>query len=230
MPTRIGDDMDRNLAFENFIAKRAHIHWADNDLGRIAKRFGVTDPLRAIEERQVRPIPGVRKKRLTTMDASRPAYTFVISNSEVDRHGDKIATSGWQLDNFKRNAVVLWGHNSDQLPIGRATSIDVAGGKLHSTMQFAAGRYAQTVEQAVRTGTVNATSVGFRPIYWDWSKDRKNGIDFHSAELLEYSLVSVPANASCTLVGMSDPTSKSWRERRCEARERTLEVVKLRSR
>jgi HK97 family phage prohead protease len=97
-------------------------------------------------------------------------------------------------------------------------------------MQFSSSRYAQSVEQAVRTGTVNATSVGFRPLAWDWSKRKDGSIDFHSVELLEYSLVSVPANASCTLVGMSDPTSKSLAERRREARKRTLEVLKLRSR
>ena len=43
--------------------------------------------------------------------------------------------------------------------------------------------------------------VGFRPLVWSFSKDktRRGGIDFHEQELMEFSIVSVPANSEALM-------------------------------
>jgi hypothetical protein len=57
---------------------------------------------------------------------------------------------------------------------------------------------AETIFRMVKAGYVKATSVGFLPIEWGWSKDKSRpfGIDFTKQELLEISIVPVPANAN----------------------------------
>jgi HK97 family phage prohead protease len=217
--------IDRNLAFQRRVFDCAHIRWTTSDVARIAQHFGV-DGSRAIAA-----LPTVRRakrmrEKILSADATKARYTFAISSGNVDRMGDVINQNGIELANYKNNPIVLWGHDSGQLPVGRATSIYVMNNRLQATMQFGSGRFAKGVEEAVRNGTVNATSIGFAPLSWDFSRDRKGGIDFHSVELLEFSIVPVPANADCLLLGMADPTGKSTDAR--AKRERDIEVARLR--
>jgi phage head maturation protease len=62
-------------------------------------------------------------------------------------------------------------------------------------------------------GFLNATSVGFRPLEWTLSKDPSRGADewepgadFHRAELVEFSIVSVPCNPEALLEATPQPT------------------------
>ena len=47
----------------------------------------------------------------------------VASDSIVDRHGEIVSQEGWELKNFKKNPQLLWGHNSNELPIGKVKKI-----------------------------------------------------------------------------------------------------------
>ncbi len=133
---------------------------------------------------------------------------FVISTPTVDRMGDTIAAAGWQLDAYKRNPVVLWAHDASILPVAKAVNIRVEAGKLKADADFTptpSGWPAlnESVFQFLRSGLLNATSVGFRPTKYDMSSDpaRPFGLDFKQQELLEYSIVPVPANAECLMQG-----------------------------
>lgn len=124
---------------------------------------------------------------------------FTISTATVDRMGDTIAVEGWKLDNYRKNPVVLWGHDSDSLPIGRAGKVWIEDKKLKSEVQFTpAGmaRFNDTVFDMLKAKFLNATSVGFQPIKYAFVDDpeRRFGIDFLEQELLEFSIVSIPAN------------------------------------
>jgi HK97 family phage prohead protease len=132
---------------------------------------------------------------------------FTISTDSVDREQDRIALAGWDLANFKRNPVVLWGHDASRLPIGRAFDVAIEGGALKASVEFIpddtpeGGQFAESVYRLARGGFIAATSVGFRPTKWDYTRDASRGaddwfpgIDFEEQELVELSIVTVPAN------------------------------------
>lgn len=124
---------------------------------------------------------------------------FTISTDTVDRYGDVISVDGWDLVNYRRNPVVLWAHDARLLPIARASDVRIEDGALKATAEFApaaANPMAESVLQLIRGRFLNATSVGFMPRKWRFSEDdgRTFGIDFEEQELLEFSVVPVPAN------------------------------------
>lgn len=137
---------------------------------------------------------------------------FTISTGIVDRERDTIAVAGWDLSNFLRNPVVLWGHDAAALPIGRAFDVGIEGDALKATVRFIPtdtperGQFAEAVYRLARQGFLGATSVGFRPLKWAFTEDQERGaddwfpgIDFQQQELVEFSVVTVPANPDALL-------------------------------
>jgi hypothetical protein len=122
-------------------------------------------------------------------------FEVVITTENLDRYQEVIKLDGWELEHYKNNPVVLWGHDYRQLPIGIATDIRIENGKMIATGKFAAHDFAQTVRQLYDAGIMRATSVGFI------EKEREGNL-ITKAELLEFSFVSIPANpyALSTLV------------------------------
>lgn len=118
---------------------------------------------------------------------------FVISTDAVDRDNDTIDPKGWDLKAYLKNPVVLWAHDYRALPVGRAVSVVMRDGQLISDMEFATHDFAETVYQLVKGGFLKATSVGFRPSKYVIN-DERQGLDFKEQELMEYSIVPVPAN------------------------------------
>ncbi len=124
---------------------------------------------------------------------------FTISTASVDRMGDTIAVDGWKLDSFRKNPVVLWGHDAELLPVARANKIWVEDAKLKAEALFTPlgmARFNDTVFEMLKQKFLNATSVGFAPLKYAFVDDpeRRFGIDFIEQELLEFSIVSIPAN------------------------------------
>jgi len=132
---------------------------------------------------------------------------FVISTAGVDRDLDTVALEGWDLTAYRRNPVVLWGHDADELPIGKCTEIGVTDGALRAVVEFVpadmpvVGDRAEAVLRMCRDGFLSATSVGFRPLEWKITEDPERGaddwmpgFDFLRQELMEFSIVSIPAN------------------------------------
>lgn len=135
------------------------------------------------------------------------ALRFTISTGSVDREQDTISLAGWDLAAFKRNPVVLWGHDAARLPIGRAYDLSIEDACLKASIEFIptdtpeGGAFAESVYRLARGGFIAATSVGFRPLKWDYTRDASRGaddwfpgIDFEEQELVELSVVTVPAN------------------------------------
>jgi HK97 family phage prohead protease len=151
---------------------------------------------------------GIRKMAVETIEKLNDrTLTFTISTGAVDRDQDMIDVKGWQTDHFARNPVVLWAHRADELPIGKAVDFGRDDRRLYSAVEFLPGGYgdaselADTVYRMAADGYLNATSVGFRPLAWDFTDDETRGadtwmpgIDFHQQELVELSIVCVPSN------------------------------------
>lgn len=121
---------------------------------------------------------------------------FTISTGAVDREKDVINQAGWDLKAYKKSPVVLFAHDYKQPPIGRTTHLRHVDGALKATVEFApkeANPMAETVYQLVKGGFLSSASVGFRPHKHAFNAER-GGVDFEAQELLEWSIVPVPAN------------------------------------
>lgn len=160
-------------------------------------------------------IVGVRKQTLEGVEKlNSRTLGFTISTGAVDRDQDCINVRGWQLRHYLKNPVVLWSHRADELPIGKVIDIGNDDSRLFASVEFLPGGYGAASDLADCTyrmagdGYLNATSVGFRPIKFDFTDDQERGadswfpgIDFHEQELVELSLVSVPSNPEALIDG-----------------------------
>lgn len=117
--------------------------------------------------------------------------TGVASTEAVDRDGEVIKQNGWDLTNFNRNPVLMLMHNYQEFPVGKITEISVTGGQLTFKAIFTeATQKAIEAYALVKEGILSAFSVGFIPREYD----PKDNSTITKAELLEISLVPVPAN------------------------------------
>lgn len=137
---------------------------------------------------------------------------FVLSDDTPDRYGDVVEAKGWDLSWFKKNPIALFGHDNS-FPIGVWENVRVEGGKLIGRLKFAeAGTSARIDElrSLVQQKILRAVSVGFKPV--ESEPNGKRGLRFLRQELLETSLVSVPANPAALAVAkslnLSDDTMK----------------------
>lgn len=129
---------------------------------------------------------------------------MTISTASIDRDGDTIAPDGWKLDNYQKNPVVLFAHQSRQPPVARATETWLEDGKVKSKALFTPKDmypFGYMIGQMYKEGFINAASVGFDPLKWAFVEDKNRpwGVDFLEQELLEWSAVPVPANAEALL-------------------------------
>lgn len=132
-------------------------------------------------------------------------YSVTLSDGSVDRHGDTISPDGWKLDAYKANPVLLWAHDSHSLPIGQTLNARVESLKLRGEMSFAKHDFAKDVKDLVDAKILRAVSVGFAPKKYEEAKDRDDGdswfppLNFLEQELLELSVVPVPANPNALI-------------------------------
>lgn len=122
--------------------------------------------------------------------------SFTISTAAVDRDGDTIDPKGWDLGSYSKNPVVLWAHDYSKPPVGKAINIKSTEHGLQADVEFlpqGMDPFADMIHDMCKGGFLNATSVGFRG-KGEKSKDREYGYDFKTQELLEFSIVPVPAN------------------------------------
>ncbi len=114
-----------------------------------------------------------------------------------DRLGDIIDVKGWQLKNYKKNPVILFAHDHRSPAVAKATEIEKTDNSLIFTLQFPpVGVYQKSDELygLYKHKIMKASSVGFIPIDYEFRKDKEGGIHFKKQELLELSLVTVPAH------------------------------------
>lgn len=95
------------------------------------------------------------------------------------------------------------GHESNRLPIGRATELREAADGLHAAFHIPATRAGDDALALVRDGVVDSFSVGFRPIH-----DRQDGDVTVRVEaaLMEVSLVGIPAYEGAAVAGIRTAT------------------------
>ena len=135
-------------------------------------------------------------------------FVFTASTARSDRENDVIEPHGWVLEQFKDGGPLLWGHDQSKLPIGRVLWVKVDDGKLIGKAKFNGQTQLSTdVEKLVRSGDLTALSVGFRPV--DMKMNNEGGRNFTKQELLEISVVNVPANPDAVIHSIKSMDIKS---------------------
>jgi HK97 family phage prohead protease len=164
-------------------------------------------------ERETGKLPRVlhRSTELSVESEEERSIKFIASDETVDRYGDIVSADGWRLAPFRKNPIFLWQH-SYGAPIGTVPKIGVEGDKLIAQVKFAAAGVSKLADELwalVKEKVLRAVSVGFmveseKDLEYIRDKDDSiTGVRYLRQELLELSLVSVPANPNALAVARS---------------------------
>lgn len=132
-------------------------------------------------------VKGIDKKARTA--------DFVLSTPAVDRDGDCMSDN-WILDAYRKNPIILWAHKHDYPVVGNALRIGLEGRVLTATDEFVTREmsdFGGMIGDMVLEGWVRSVSVGVLAVKWVYNEER-NAIDFLEQELLEHSIVNIPAH------------------------------------
>lgn len=131
----------------------------------------------------------------------------VATDSSVDRDGEIVSTDGIDTKNFERNPVLLYAHDYRSDPIGKVIQIVKENNRMLFTPQFAVdvSPRAKQYFDLVKGGFLNAFSIGFIPKTWEDRQNSDGSVSrvFTTSELLEISLVPVPANPQALVLARS---------------------------
>src|SRR2546428_2553998 len=132
-------------------------------------------------------------------EADGPVW-FRAASAARDRHGSVIDPAGVEVEAYLRNPLVGWNHapirgGPPDSVIGRVESIERGADYLDVAITFADHERAKLTERLVRSGFLNAVSIGVLP-----RKTATRTIDgqrvpvVEKSELLEVSVVAVGSN------------------------------------
>jgi HK97 family phage prohead protease len=130
---------------------------------------------------------------------------FIATDESVDRYREVIRLDGWELKNYRANPVVLDSHNYWSIAsiLGRSTEVTIEKGRMTNRVKFAVENpLGNLAFKLAKSGFIQSESVGFIPLDWEnmpGAKDGEPNRIFTKQELLEISLVSVPANPGATI-------------------------------
>lgn len=125
--------------------------------------------------------------------------TFVLSDESLNSQGFRVMTAGIELEQFRKNPVMLYSHDHEVLPIGRWENVRVEGDKLLADAVFDEhDEFARKVARKVEDGIVRCCSIGFHVL--EWSEDpalllpgqRYDTVT--KAQLMECSICAIGAN------------------------------------
>lgn len=121
----------------------------------------------------------------------------VATDASQDRDGDVVDPKGLDLKNYKKNPILLFGHDHRGLPVGQADKIKKEGNRITFEPAITTvTEFARDVKALFDAGILRAFSIGFIP------KERDKNV-FTKAELLEISIVNVPSNPNALVMAKS---------------------------
>ncbi len=168
----------------------------------------------------------IRQKLLNSV-SDLDNLVFNLSTEHTDRYGDVVVQRGINTTNFQRNPVALLNHQHSFV-IGRWDNVGIEDGVLRGRLKLAPAGSSDKLDEVralVKAGILTATSIGFRALE---SEPRPGGgVRYTQSELVECSLVAVPANPNALMqaksLGVSegiikmafdrgdDPQRRAWR-------------------
>ena len=139
------------------------------------------------------------------------AVIATISNSSVDRDNEVVLPKGGNLEQFQKNPVVLWAHESWNPPIGKMAWVKVTAKGIVAKTIFATTERADEIYELFKGGFLRAFSIGFEskerrlPTAKEIEKnpDWKDVRFVHAKwDLFEYSVVPIPANPGALAIAV----------------------------
>lgn len=193
------------------------------------KLRAVVDALSADESTKRREGEPVRRAfgitiKSGSLDEKRRSVRVIASTAAIDSY-DEIVEQSWQLERYKQNPVVLYGHNrvgflglggdpEKTLPVGYASDVSVVNGQLEATLNFvdeAANPMAVKVWEQFKQGGMRAVSVGFYPnTVREEKRDDKDIYVLADNELFEISAVPIPANPEAVALSAERTSERAW--------------------
>jgi HK97 family phage major capsid protein/HK97 family phage prohead protease len=170
-----------------------------------------------------------------SVNAERRSIRGVATTPTPDRLGDVVEPKGIQFNN---PLPLLWQHQHDQ-PVGWATFANATEHGIEVEAQLPTvdepGKLRERVEEAwqsVKLGLVRGFSIGFRALEYDFLEKGKGGIHFKQSEVIELSLVTIPANMEATITSIramdqqpvASDQSKPLKPRTIPAASRTITI------
>jgi HK97 family phage prohead protease len=132
-----------------------------------------------------------------TLAADGSTFSGLANAPIVDRYKELVPVSAYAstLRSFRDNPICLRDHRADK-PIGYFPQVDADAAGLHVTGKLGVGwDDADTVREMIRQRVLRSLSIGFREL--EPGAVNKAGVYvFRTIEILEISVVSIPANGS----------------------------------
>ena len=122
------------------------------------------------------------------------SYEAIITTSAKDRQGEIVVSTGMDVGNYMKNPIVLFAHDYAQPPVAKAVSLTTSPEGITARFVFpekGVSVRADEIHALWDAHFLNAVSIGFIPQEW---ADGADNPTITKAELLEFSIVPVPAN------------------------------------
>lgn len=158
------------------------------------------------------------KTKTFRISSEKRADGFVkVSDDRVDRDREVILPSAFDVSDYKKNPVMLWNHSSWSMEpddiVARASEVKVEKDGLYLKPEFNVHtEKGRLVQKMYEDGFLSAFSIGFIPRKTtsspeEWmspelkSKLKSGEVSsvIHKADLLEVSIVGIPANPNAVL-------------------------------
>ena len=123
---------------------------------------------------------------------------MIASTPDVDRDKDRVLPNGAKLENFIKNPVLMYGHNyrDPWALIGKVGDLQIDSSGLNFVPELREAANDADPMTIIRAlwdqKLLRSCSIGFNPT--KWMENEVGGRDFVEWELLEISIVPIPAN------------------------------------
>lgn len=144
---------------------------------------------------------------IKSIDEAKRQIRFCFSDNKEDRMGEIVDQASWDTKNFEKNPVILFGHNADvpENVLGQGVELDLdVNGESFITAQFDEAEINPRADMVFRQlvkRTLRTVSAGF--INHTFETDNDTPV-LKDNELLEISVVPIPANPRAFAKGMQD--------------------------
>jgi len=124
-------------------------------------------------------------------------FTFKVITDRVDGNGNQADINGWDFTRYNANPVVFFNHRWNDPPVGKALTLHTQGDHINARIQLAPTQLGEQIALMLADGYIRGASAGWKPLEFDLRMNERGwpvGIHSHKQELLELSIVGLPAH------------------------------------